>query len=421
MYRTNKFLTLFVLVALLVSACQPIVAPTETDLALAAFNGTPETPRPDAPTYGVLGPYAVGTREYVIEPESERPLPATIWYPAVKSPGVEESVIYNEHYPPMFENHFVAGRAIRDAMPELKDGPYPLVVFSTGLGASRLSAVYHLEHLASYGFVVISPDHTGTTFSDRGNEVPYWPMYVQRPQDAVRTIAFADRLTADNGELAGLIDMTLIAVDGVSSGSVTALAAGGAQLDLGKCFDPTLEVECSQIKGHEEELAKLAGLAAVPDGPWPVIADPRVDAIIAISPDYGLYGIDEVGVTTIQVPTLMMGGEADTINPISLGAIPIYEHLGSTSKGLVILEDAWHTFIANACSSNPWMATDQGFGYWFCSDPVWDMQRAHDLTNHFVTAFLLTMLKGDREAAKALAPENVTFTGIKYETTGFDR
>ena len=27
MYRTNKFLTLFVLVALLVSACQPIVAP----------------------------------------------------------------------------------------------------------------------------------------------------------------------------------------------------------------------------------------------------------------------------------------------------------------------------------------------------------------------------------------------------------
>ena len=49
------------------------------------------------------------------------------------------------------------------------------------------------------------------------------------------------------------------------------------------------------------------------------------------------------------------------------------------------------------------------------------MQRAHDLTNHFVTAFLLTMLKGDREAAKALAPENVTFTGIKYETTGFDR
>jgi hypothetical protein len=49
------------------------------------------------------------------------------------------------------------------------------------------------------------------------------------------------------------------------------------------------------------------------------------------------------------------------------------------------------------------------------------MQRAHDLTNHFATAFLLTVLKGDDEAAKALAPENVTFNGIKYETTGFDK
>ncbi len=39
--------------------------------------------------------------------------------------------------------------------------------------------------------------------------------------------------------------------------------------------------------------------------------------------------------------------------------------------------------------------------------PVWDMDRAHDLINHFATAFLLAELKGDAEAAKALAPENV--------------
>jgi hypothetical protein len=41
------------------------------------------------------------------------------------------------------------------------------------------------------------------------------------------------------------------------------------------------------------------------------------------------------------------------------------------------------------------------------------------LTDHFATAFLLTELKDDVEAAKALAPENVTFTGIIYQTTGF--
>src|SRR5690606_30838507 len=56
----------------------------------------------------------------------------------------------------------------------------------------------------------------------------------------------------------------------------------------------------------------------------------------------------------------------------------------------------------------------------FCTDPVWDMDRAHDLINHFATAFLLAELKGDAEAAAALAPENVSFPGIQYEATGYD-
>ena len=47
------------------------------------------------------------------------------------------------------------------------------------------------------------------------------------------------------------------------------------------------------------------------------------------------------------------------------------------------------------------------------------MDRAHDLINHFVTAFLLAELKGDGEAAAALAPQNVNFPGIQYETTGY--
>ena len=45
------------------------------------------------------------------------------------------------------------------------------------------------------------------------------------------------------------------------------------------------------------------------------------------------------------------------------------------------------------------------------------MDRAHDLTNHFATAFLLSVLKGDAQAAAALAPEAVQFPGITYETT----
>ena len=58
--------------------------------------------------------------------------------------------------------------------------------------------------------------------------------------------------------------------------------------------------------------------------------------------------------------------------------------------------------------------------YWFCADSVWDMNRTHDLTNHFVTAFLSTELKGDADAATALGPDAVNFTGMRYQAEGYD-
>ena len=43
--------------------------------------------------------------------------------------------------------------------------------------------------------------------------------------------------------------------------------------------------------------------------------------------------------------------------------------------------------------------------------------RAQDLIHHFTTAFLLDVLKGDKEAHKALLPEAVKFEEIQYTTT----
>ena len=80
------------------------------------------------------------------------------------------------------------------------------------------------------------------------------------------------------------------------------------------------------------------------------------------------------------------------------------------------LESAEHIVFINGCAAVPGLL-EAGYG-WACADPVWDMNRAHDLINHFVTAFLLTELKGDPEAAKALVPETVSFPGIQYETIG---
>jgi len=57
--------------------------------------------------------------------------------------------------------------------------------------------------------------------------------------------------------------------------------------------------------------------------------------------------------------------------------------------------------------------------WWMCIDSIWDRDRTNDLTNHFTTAFLLATLKGDADAAAALAPEAVQFPGITYETVGY--
>jgi hypothetical protein len=50
---------------------------------------------------------------------------------------------------------------------------------------------------------------------------------------------------------------------------------------------------------------------------------------------------------------------------------------------------------------------------------LWDRSRAHDLINHFTTAFLLAELKHDDAAAAALAPGAVAFPAVTYETSGY--
>lgn len=47
--------------------------------------------RPDAPTYGVHGPHAVGSRDLVIN--SETPLDITVWYPALNDDNLEEAMV----------------------------------------------------------------------------------------------------------------------------------------------------------------------------------------------------------------------------------------------------------------------------------------------------------------------------------------
>ncbi len=393
----------------------PVVAAPQ-----AAAIAEPHGLRPDAPPYAVHGPYAVGTREFTIE-TAGRTTPVTVWYPARNPAGEPEEITYSMDIGDAGMKPFpVRGNALLDAQPDTTGAPYPLVVYSHGLFLYRQTAAYLAEHLASQGFVVIAGNHEDNwgTFGQ-----PWDKSYVSRPADITAWIDFAEKLNAQGGDLAGLIDSDHVGVTGHSFGGYTALAAGGARFDhnwfldvlcpAGPLAPDDILNECGWLRDKLPGMAAQAGLDAVPEGLWPNWGDPRVDAIAITAP---ATRSGPAGNAAVTVPTLLLVGSADSIINVKLNVNDTYNNLGSPHKTLVMLENGGHALFINDCVAATGMA-DVAFIY--CSDPIWDMDRAHDLHNHFTTAFLLAELKGDAEAAKALAPENVVFPGIKYETTGY--
>jgi predicted dienelactone hydrolase len=428
--KRYKLLASVMCLALTLSACVPVgmappeevaqpaaeiesarqAGPAEETSTETASPPEPHGLRPDAPPYAVRGPYPVGTRNYTIE-DGDHTVEAVIWYPALNPSNAPEEITYAvSPAHPDIAGLPIKGHAIQDAAPDMTHGAYPLVIMSGGLTAWSQAYSYLCEHLASQGFVVMSSDARGETSEE------FWEGAATRILDTNRLIAHADELTSADGDLPGFIDTEHIAVMGHSSGGWTALVQGGAQFDWGWCrANPDIVAEnelsnCTQFVPHQEEVAALLGLEAAPAGLWPQMNDPRVDAVIAMAPDGDIWGDNYEGVASVKAPTLVMSGTGDTVNIPERCAYPVYEHLGSDSKRLITFDNANHMLFANQCRDSDWLPFE------WCSDAAWDMDRAHDLINHFATAFLMAELKGDAEAAAAL--KTVSFPGVEYRSQG---
>jgi predicted dienelactone hydrolase len=313
--------------------------------------------RPDAPTYAKHGPYWVGTREFVIkDAEGGRSLPATFWYPALNPKGVKEANTLT--YTDIFANGeilTISGRGVVDAPLDPSTGPYPLVIYSHGGYGSRFLWSHHLAHLASHGFMVLGFDH--------GLKQMY------RPLDVVKALDFAGKMNVAGGAFPGMIDTAHTAAEGFSVGGRTAVQMGGG---------------C------------MAGLTPG------YYLDPRIKAILPLAPWTNPATWD---LTMVAVPTLLMTGSNDRDGKEDGTAycIGTYQVIPASRKALVVLMGGTSPFF------NPDLARAE-FG-------TLDKNRAIDLINHFATAFLLDVLKSDKDAHKALLPEAVKFEEIQYTTT----
>lgn len=368
-----------------------------------------------------MGPYAVGVRGLTA---GESALQITMWYPAAGQVSGEASLTYSYAINMLGPESSITlatyeGQAVPGAMPDLPDGPYPLVILSPGFAIQDTSYAWLADHLTSHGFVVVSPQHFESLDPSK-----LWLSTIERPQDVLTVFAYIDEQVQVGGEFEGLIDNETVAVIGHSYGGYTALAAAGAQMDT-SAFKDACEMAsnssdplvflCDALLPHLNEMAKSAGLNSAPLGLWPAWADPRVDAVVAMAGDAAMFG--QAGFAQVIVPVMAMGGTADRDSPFRWGTQPTYEYAASPQKVEIAFEDAEHLIFAGECGKVRRILNYAPTS--FCADPAWDREYAHDLVKHFTTAFLLAELRQDASAAAMLAPDVVEYSGVTYEAVGY--
>ena len=336
----------------------------------------------------------------------DRPINVRLWYPATVGPDQRRGVT------DAFAIRAVGalgpvtiatspGDAVRNAPFDLSEGPYPVVLLSPGFALTSSTYAWLAEHLASRGFVVLSPDHDEVL--DPGQ---LWRSTVTRPREISSVLDFAEAQAGPSGAWTGLVDTGRSAVLGHSYGGYAAQVSAGARLDTTgftrECHD--LETTdprtflCEALLPHLSEMARAAGLDEVPRGLWPSWSD-------APTPGGRLTrrrrcSLRPARTRELDVPVLAVGGTADQDTPYAAGARATFDRTGSTRQGGGRTSRCRALRVRRSLPVGP--ARRASRAQQFCTDPGWERAQAHDVVKHYVTAFLLAELRDDAAAASEL-------------------
>jgi predicted dienelactone hydrolase len=217
----------------------------------------------------------------------------------------------------------------------------PVVVFSHGLGSQPEDFSEGLSHLASHGYVVAAPRHPG---SDnlwiqgllRGSRRELFDLgeFADRPRDLSFVL---DELERRNGrDFQGRLQLKRVGAAGHSFGGYTALALGGATVDL-----DYLRENCRipYSAGNASLLLQCQALN-LPNPPTD-LQDPRVAAVFALNPvNRSIFG--PRGLAALSVPVAFGSGTYDPATPAALEQAKSFTWLGSQNKYWIVVEGQAH-------------------------------------------------------------------------------
>ncbi len=361
---------------------------------------------PDAPELAHRGDYKVGVRTLTfvnkdqvdvlnsaggVDPLYDRSLKVEIWYPAIQEVGEKELVMYNQvmgqyNNPerPIIPFTFL-GRAMRGAEPVQEEVAFPLVIVSHGYTGSRLLFTYLTENLASKGYVVVSIDHTESTFLDAE---AFPSTLLNRAKDDLFVLNQMEELgkSGSGSFLSGLVNAQYAALIGYSMGGYGALNAAGAG------YSQAAATLFTNFTGGSNALDVLT--TNHPD--YMTSYDDRIKAVVAFAPwgmERGVW--DAEGLKGLKVPTFFVAGSQDDISGYEKGIKAIYNGAINSDRYLLTYENARHNVAPNPPpveSLQPGLHFDEYYRY---ADPAWSEERINNINQHFVTAFLGVHLKNE--------------------------
>ena len=293
------------------SASAPVSSdPSSTEAAptTAAESTTTTEPVNTALAYSEAGPYPVGVTTLQLAAGNK----VEVWYPAVEGSTGTESYDVRDFVPDTIRALLTADipasytyDAARDAA--VSDGSFPVVLFSHGYSGIRLQSTFLTAHLASYGMIVVSPDH----WSRDLYHVLSAPVG-DRASSVTELLGSLDLVTAGNDDpaslLQGHVDTSRVVAVGHSAGGGTVLGAA---------------------------------------------ADDRVDAYISLAS--GVLGMGGQNSTTTAPPTypnkpsFFMAGAVDAVVSVDTVTRPSFEAVPAPSR-LWVIDGVGHNGFDDFCT-----------------------------------------------------------------------